>query len=177
MSHFREPGVRPGCARGARSAPVLRRRQLATPGPLEIPDAPGASRIPRRWGRSPGALRAHAGLMRRSSKYSRAHPALVVQRAIAICSALTPSEQKLWILLRGGQLGVWVSAADAARALRRGLRRAICEARRRGRRRLSRSASRRRCARRSGARSARLSRAAVRSGARARATRASRASA
>jgi very-short-patch-repair endonuclease len=42
-----------------------------------------------------------------SSKYSRAHQALVVQRAIAMRSALTPSEQKLWALLRGGQLGVW----------------------------------------------------------------------
>jgi very-short-patch-repair endonuclease len=42
-----------------------------------------------------------------SSKYSRAHQALIVQRAIAMRSALTPSEQKLWALLRGGQLGVW----------------------------------------------------------------------
>jgi very-short-patch-repair endonuclease len=42
-----------------------------------------------------------------SSKYSRAHQALVVQRAIAMRVALTPSEQALWALLRGKQLGVW----------------------------------------------------------------------
>jgi very-short-patch-repair endonuclease len=42
-----------------------------------------------------------------SSKYSRAHQTLVIQRAIAMRSVLTPSEQKLWLLLRGGQLGVW----------------------------------------------------------------------
>jgi hypothetical protein len=42
-----------------------------------------------------------------SSKYSRAHQALVVQRAAAMRVALTPSEQALGALLRGGQLGVW----------------------------------------------------------------------
>ncbi len=45
--------------------------------------------------------------MRQSSKYSRAHQALVVQHASAMRAALTPSEQALWALLRGGQLGVW----------------------------------------------------------------------
>jgi very-short-patch-repair endonuclease len=42
-----------------------------------------------------------------SSKYSRAHQALVVQRAIAMRASLTPSERALWALLRGKQLGVW----------------------------------------------------------------------
>jgi very-short-patch-repair endonuclease len=42
-----------------------------------------------------------------SSKYSRAHQTLVTQRAIAMRSALTPSEQAIWALLRGKQLGVW----------------------------------------------------------------------
>jgi very-short-patch-repair endonuclease len=45
--------------------------------------------------------------MQPSSKYSRSHQALIVQRAAAMRSALTPSEQKLWAMLRGGQLGVW----------------------------------------------------------------------
>jgi very-short-patch-repair endonuclease len=45
--------------------------------------------------------------MRPSSKYSRAHQALVVQRAVGMRSALTPSEVALWAHLRGGQLGVW----------------------------------------------------------------------
>jgi very-short-patch-repair endonuclease len=45
--------------------------------------------------------------MRQSSKHSRAHQALVVQRAAGMREALTPSEQRLWAVLRGGQLGVW----------------------------------------------------------------------
>ena len=45
--------------------------------------------------------------MRPSFNYSRAHQALVVERAAAMRSALTPSEQALWALIRGKQLGVW----------------------------------------------------------------------
>ena len=45
--------------------------------------------------------------MRQSSKYSRAHQAVIVQRAIEMRAALTPSELKLWAMLRAGQLGVW----------------------------------------------------------------------
>jgi hypothetical protein len=55
--------------------------------------------------------------MRPSSKYSLAHQALVIQRAIAMRSALTPSEQKLWALLRCGQLGVGASWRVCGRAL------------------------------------------------------------
>ena len=42
-----------------------------------------------------------------SSKHSRAHHAVVVQRAIGLRSAPTASEQAFWLHLRGGQLGVW----------------------------------------------------------------------
>jgi very-short-patch-repair endonuclease len=42
----------------------------------------------------------------RRSKYSRAHRALVVQRAAGMRSSPTDSEQALWELLRGKQLGV-----------------------------------------------------------------------
>jgi very-short-patch-repair endonuclease len=45
--------------------------------------------------------------MRSSSSYSRAHEALVLQRAIAMRAAPTASEERLWALLRGNQLGVW----------------------------------------------------------------------
>jgi very-short-patch-repair endonuclease len=45
--------------------------------------------------------------MRSSFSCSRAHQALVVARAAAMRSALTPSERALWALLRGKQLGVW----------------------------------------------------------------------
>ncbi len=44
---------------------------------------------------------------RSSGSGIRTHPALVVQRAIGMRSALTPSEAALWVHLRGGQLGVW----------------------------------------------------------------------
>jgi len=45
--------------------------------------------------------------MRQSSKYSRVHQALVVQRAMAMRVAPTPSEQRLWALLLAlGALGV-----------------------------------------------------------------------
>jgi very-short-patch-repair endonuclease len=45
--------------------------------------------------------------MRPSSKYSRARQALVIERAAVLRSAPTASEQALWALLRGKQLGVW----------------------------------------------------------------------
>jgi very-short-patch-repair endonuclease len=45
--------------------------------------------------------------MRSSSKSTRTHRALVLERAIGMRSALTPSEAALWRLLRGKQLGVW----------------------------------------------------------------------
>jgi hypothetical protein len=55
----------PECARGLRSCRTLRAAPVLpttsahdTPGPAATPDAPSASRILRRWGRSPGALRA-----------------------------------------------------------------------------------------------------------------------
>jgi very-short-patch-repair endonuclease len=43
----------------------------------------------------------------RESKYSRAHRALVVQRATTMRAFPTASECALWELLRGKQLGVW----------------------------------------------------------------------
>lgn len=43
----------------------------------------------------------------RHSKYSRAHQAIVEQRAAGLRSSPTPSEQALWRLIRGKQLGVW----------------------------------------------------------------------
>jgi very-short-patch-repair endonuclease len=43
----------------------------------------------------------------RQSKYSRAHRALLAQRAAGLRSSLTASEQALWGLIRGKQLGVW----------------------------------------------------------------------
>ncbi len=45
--------------------------------------------------------------MQSSSKYSRAHQALVVRHAASMRSAPTASEEALWAQLRGGQLGVW----------------------------------------------------------------------
>jgi very-short-patch-repair endonuclease len=43
----------------------------------------------------------------RQSKYSQAHRALLEQRAAGLRSAQTRSEQALWALIRGKQLGVW----------------------------------------------------------------------
>ena len=45
--------------------------------------------------------------MHPSSNRSPATPAIVTQRARAMRHALTPSEQRLWLALRGGALGVW----------------------------------------------------------------------
>jgi very-short-patch-repair endonuclease len=45
--------------------------------------------------------------MQSSSKYTRRHHAVVVQRAAHMRAALTSSEAALWLHLRGGQLGVW----------------------------------------------------------------------
>jgi very-short-patch-repair endonuclease len=45
--------------------------------------------------------------MRAASKYTRTHQALVIGRAAAMRSSPTSSEQALWALLRGKQLGVW----------------------------------------------------------------------
>ena len=45
--------------------------------------------------------------MRSSFSCSRAHQALVIERAGAMRSALTPSERALWLLLRDKQVGVW----------------------------------------------------------------------
>ena len=45
--------------------------------------------------------------MRPSFSCSRALQALVIERAAAMRSALTPSERALWVLLRDKQLGVW----------------------------------------------------------------------
>ncbi len=45
--------------------------------------------------------------MRSSFSCSRAQQALVIERAAALRSALTLSEQALWVLLRDKQLGVW----------------------------------------------------------------------
>jgi hypothetical protein len=43
----------------------------------------------------------------RQSKYSGAYRALLAQRAAGLRSSLTRSEQALWGLIRGKQLGVW----------------------------------------------------------------------
>jgi very-short-patch-repair endonuclease len=43
----------------------------------------------------------------RSSTRSSSTPAIVTQHARAMRSALTASEQRLWLALRGGALGVW----------------------------------------------------------------------
>jgi crossover junction endodeoxyribonuclease RuvC len=45
--------------------------------------------------------------MHRSSTRSPAPRAIVTQRAREMRAALTPSEQRLWLALRGGALGVW----------------------------------------------------------------------
>ncbi|HEU4577050.1 MAG TPA: DUF559 domain-containing protein [Polyangiaceae bacterium] len=68
---------------------------------------PGASRILRRMGRSPAASRAKEATMHRSPPRSAAIPAIVTQRARAMRQALTASEQRLWLAIRGGALGVW----------------------------------------------------------------------
>ena len=49
-----------------------------------------------------------------SSKQSRAHHALVVQRAIGLRAAPTASEHALWLHLRGRQLGVWFKLPQLA---------------------------------------------------------------
>ena len=38
---------------------------------------------------------------------SAATPAIVTQHARSMRAALTPSEQRLWVVIRGGALGVW----------------------------------------------------------------------
>jgi very-short-patch-repair endonuclease len=45
--------------------------------------------------------------MQRSSNRSAATSAIVTQRARIMRHALTASEQRLWLVLRGGALGVW----------------------------------------------------------------------
>ena len=68
---------------------------------------PGASRILRRAGRSPAASRAKEAIVQRPSNRAFATPAIVTQHARQMRHALTPSEQRLWLTLRGGALGVW----------------------------------------------------------------------
>ena len=45
--------------------------------------------------------------MQRPSNRAFATPAIVTQHARQMRHALTPSEQRLWLTLRGGALGVW----------------------------------------------------------------------
>jgi very-short-patch-repair endonuclease len=109
-AHLREPGVRPGFApwRTFRAAPLL-----VLCGRLQIRTRLEGGAPAARHGTCAGVgvARAHSGLaeglMRSSSGCSRLHQALVVERASVMRSALTPSEQALWALLRQKQLGVW----------------------------------------------------------------------
>jgi very-short-patch-repair endonuclease len=99
--------VCPECAGAALLAHAPRRSAHDVSSPHARAHVELRTRPPRHGSGAGGAKPGRTPANTASSKYCRAHQALVIQRAIAMRSALTPSERALWTLLRGGQLGVW----------------------------------------------------------------------